>query len=161
MATGRRDPVSLDLGIHRIRVDVPNPLFYDLAWMVVFGVPPLLAGLWLRRSSGHDEPPTGTRRPAAVAATIAALAIVAGPVAALPPAGGTTTMVLFRPGTSAAQSFAAVAEIDGRVLWADPSGEFLAIEGGSSGQSWRLYGHGALLVSSSPIVAGCVAWSRV
>jgi uncharacterized membrane protein len=31
-------------GIHRIRVDVPNPLFWDIAWLVVFGAPAWLGG---------------------------------------------------------------------------------------------------------------------
>src|SRR5690606_25161936 len=34
---------------HRIRMDVPNPLPWDLGWLLVFGLLPLFAGLWLRR----------------------------------------------------------------------------------------------------------------
>ena len=36
-------------GIHRIRVDVPNPLVWDIGWMVVFGVPTLI--LWGERDA--------------------------------------------------------------------------------------------------------------
>lgn len=147
------------LGIHRIRVDVPNPLFWDVAWVVVFGVPTLAAALWLRRG-GHSGPPDGTPRRAFAAVSLALTVIVAGPVAALPPAGTTTAMVLFRPGTSAAEAFAAVARIDGRIVWADPSGELLAIDVGPSGNTWHLYAHGALLVSNSAF-AGCLAWARL
>ena len=32
------------LGIHRIRIDSPDPLLWDLAWLVVFGIAPLLVG---------------------------------------------------------------------------------------------------------------------
>ncbi|HVE53976.1 MAG TPA: DUF2243 domain-containing protein, partial [Ramlibacter sp.] len=31
-------------GIHRIRVDVPDPMFWDLAWLAFFGVLPTLWG---------------------------------------------------------------------------------------------------------------------
>ena len=69
-------------------------------------------------------------------------------------------MVLFRPGTGPAGAYAAVAALDGRVLWSDPSGELVAVDLGAAGEAWRLYGHGALLISTSPL-AGCLAWSRV
>jgi hypothetical protein len=86
--------------------------------------------------------------------------LVAGPVAALPAPGMTTTVVLFRPGTGAARALGAVAAIKGRVVWANPSGELLAIEAGPAGGAWRLYAHGALLVGSSTALGGCLAWSR-
>jgi hypothetical protein len=40
------------LVIHRIRVGVPNPLFWDLAWLIVIGGPPLAMGL--RRRAGRE-----------------------------------------------------------------------------------------------------------
>jgi len=49
------------VGIHRVRVDVPNPLFWDVAWLVAFGVPPLLAAWSLRRRpspTAHREAET-------------------------------------------------------------------------------------------------------
>jgi uncharacterized membrane protein len=145
------------LVIHRIRVDVPNPLAYDLGWLVAFGVTSLLAGLWLRRQGRSGGGGPGR---AATAATLALAVLIAGPVAALPPVGATTTMVLFRSGTSAAEAFAAVAAIDGRVVWADASGELLAIDAAAASRAWRLYGHGALMVGSSSLVGGCLAWAR-
>lgn len=82
------------MGIHRIRVDVPNPLFWDIAWLVVFAVPSLGAGWWLMSRARHDGPggPTWRKAPAA----LAALVLVAGPVAMLPPPGVTTAVVVFR-----------------------------------------------------------------
>lgn len=38
------------LGIHRIKVDSPNPLAWDLVWFVVFGVVPIVLG-WQDRKS--------------------------------------------------------------------------------------------------------------
>ena len=59
-------------GIHRIRVDVPNPLLWDLGWLAVIGLPPLLAGLWLRRSAaGGPSSPGGGRHGRAAAAMLA------------------------------------------------------------------------------------------
>jgi uncharacterized membrane protein len=140
-------------GIHRIRVDVPNPLAWDIGWLVVFGLPPLLLGLYLRRSA--DRGGDGTR--AAMAVSLAAL--IAGPIAALPPAADQPVLVLFRAGIGAPQAFAAVAGIDARVVWADPSGELVAIVPGAT-SPWRLLGAGALLVGTSPAVAGCLAFSK-
>lgn len=146
------------LGIHRIRVDVPDPLFWDVAWLVVFALPSLAAGWWLMRKVGPDGPagPGLRRAPAA----LAALVLVAGPVAMLPPPGSSTAMVVFRPGVDAAQAFAAVAAADGRVLWSSRNGDVLAVDlaGASLGP---LYANGAMLVSSSSLLAGCLAWSRV
>jgi uncharacterized membrane protein len=147
------------VGIHRIRVDVPEPLPWDIGWMVVFGLPAVLAGLWVYRRAGRGGPPA-VGRGSAVAASVALLVLAAGPIAALPPPGVTATAVLFRPGIGAAEAFAAVAAIDGRVLWADPSGELLAIEPSPGISPRRLYQHGALLVGTSALVAGCLAWSR-
>ena len=148
------------IGIHRIRVGVPNPLLYDVGWMVVFGVPTLLAALWLFRRWGGEGGTPGSRRTVAPV-LLSATVLAAAPVAALPPRGSTTAIVVFASGMSAADAFAAVAAADGRVVWADPSGGLLAVEMGQDGDARRLYRHGALLVSTSAVVAGCLAWSRV
>ena len=146
------------LVIHRIRVGVDTPLAYDLGWLAAFGVTTLLAGLWLRRQGRSGG--GGPGRPA-VAATLALVVLVAGPVAALPPPGATATMVLFRPGIGAAEAFAAVGAIDGRVLWADASGELLAIDAAAAPRAWRLYRHGALVVGSAAVGGGCLTWTRI
>ncbi|HYF54407.1 MAG TPA: DUF2243 domain-containing protein [Salinarimonas sp.] len=142
------------LGIHRIRVDVPNPLVWDIGWLVVFGGPALALGLWLRRTADHGG--TGGGR-AAVALTLAALTL--GPVAARPPASDEPVMVLFRSGIGAPAAFEAAASIDARVVWADPSGELLALMPGAQSPMWLL-ARGALLVGTSPALAGCLAATR-
>ena len=68
--------------------------------------------------------------------------------------------MVFRPGIGATQSFRAIAAIDGRIIWSDPSGELVAIDSTAGTGSWRLYGHGALLVGSSGWLAGCLGWTR-
>ncbi|MBY0335280.1 MAG: DUF2243 domain-containing protein, partial [Acetobacteraceae bacterium] len=58
------------IGIHRVRVDVPDPLPWDLGWLAATGLPPLLLGAWLLRRPGRGEGGRG-----AVAATVLALAV--------------------------------------------------------------------------------------
>jgi uncharacterized membrane protein len=145
-------------GIHRIRVNVPNPLVWDIGWLIVFAVPSLAAGWWLM-GQAKDGGPRGPGWRSAPAA-LAVLVLVAGPVALLPPPGVTTALVVFRPGIDAAQAFAAVAAADGRVLWSSRSGDVLAID--LAGRPVApLYANGAMLVSTSTLLAGCLAWSRV
>ncbi|HEY8381546.1 MAG TPA: DUF2243 domain-containing protein [Microvirga sp.] len=142
------------LRIHRIRVDVDNPLIWDIGWVVVFGIPPLLLGLWLNRTAERGG--TGGGR---VAAGLAAVTLIAGPLAALPPQEGETVMVLFQEGIGAPRAFAAAAAIDARVVWADSSGELMAIVPGRA-SPWRLLSHGALMVGTTPALAGCLSFSR-
>ncbi|NUB05696.1 DUF2243 domain-containing protein [Azospirillum sp. Vi22] len=142
------------LGIHRIRMDSANPLLWDLLWFVVFGVAVVAAGWRLRRSGGTG----GGGRAAPGALTLAVLMAV--PVAALPPPGVTTVMVLFQPGTTAPDVFAAVAAVDGRTVWQDSSGQLWAIDLGEGGNPTALYRHGALLVSNTLLPTGCLDWFR-
>jgi uncharacterized membrane protein len=145
------------IGIHRIRVDVPNPMVWDIGWLVVFGLPSLVLGMWLLRRGRGDAGGSQSRVAALVLSAALAVAI---PISAIPAAGG-TTLVVFRPGIGATQSFSAIAAIGGRIIWSDPSGELVAIDSSAGTGRWRLYGHGALLVGSSGWLAGCLGWTRV
>ncbi len=147
------------VGIHRIRVDVPNPMLWDVGWLAVVGLPPLLAGLWLRRSMADGG--GGGRHGRAAAIMLALAALGAAPLASLPPANATTAVVLFRPGLGLEGAFAAVAAADGRVIRADASGELVAVQLGPEFSAWRLYRHGALLVGTSGALGGCLAWTKV
>ena len=144
------------VGIHRIRVDVPDPLLWDIGWLVVVGLPPLLLGWWLRR--GGDAPGPGRGRPAA--AMLALAALVAAPVAALPPPGATTSLVLFRPGIGLEGTLAAVAAADARLAWADASGGVAAVDFREGGSVAALYRHGAIMVGRGMSFAACLAWTR-
>jgi hypothetical protein len=42
------------LGIHRIRVNVPDPMAYDLAWFVLLGLAPTIVA-WFVLKGGRDE----------------------------------------------------------------------------------------------------------
>ena len=141
-------------GIHRIRVDSPDPLFWDLLWFSLFGVAPLVIGWLVERRRGHGD---GGR---ATAASLSIAAAVAGPLAALPAGGNDQLMVMFRPGLEGAAAFDALAAVDARVLWVDRSGGLWAVSMPNPAQARELYGKGALLVSNSAMAIGCLAWTR-
>lgn len=140
-------------GIHRIRVDSPNPLFWDLLWFAVFGLVPLVVGWVLHKRSGGDR-----GRMTATALVLAA--VVAAPIAALPGSETDQVMVMFRPGMEGAPAFNALAAADARVLWVDRSGGLWAVSLPEPSRARELYARGALLVSNSAMAMGCFGWSR-
>jgi len=142
------------LGLHRIRMDVENPLFWDLLWLGVFGLVPLAVGWWLRRAQG-----TGRQRSATLP-SLALLVAGSGLLAALPPSSSSTAVVLFHPAISEAGALAAIQAIDGRLVWADTSRQLWAIDVSSGGSASKLYLHGAIWVSSTLLPAGCLAWTK-
>ncbi|HEY0818357.1 MAG TPA: DUF2243 domain-containing protein [Rhizobacter sp.] len=143
------------LGLHRIRMDVPNPLAWDLGWLAVFGLLPALAGLaWLRRAGGG---PGGSGR--GIAASLALAVLVGGPLAALP-SPGDQVMVFFDPRRDAASHLRTLARADARLLWVDRSGTLWAVKLADRRATRELYAGGAWFVSSSALALGCVAWSR-
>jgi len=145
------------LGIHRIRVDVPNPLAWDIGWLVLFGVPTVAFGLWLLAKTRKGPP---ERRPSGmIPGALASLILIAGPVSLGTPTTA-TTIVLFRPGATPAETFAAVAAAGGKIVWAHQSGEMLAVDMPSQLDRYRLYSSGAVYVGTTGI-AGCTAWVRV
>ena len=149
------------LGIHRIRMDSPNPLAWDLLWFALFGVLFIAAGIALRRRPPphHDE-----ERRSKARSTYAPV-LVCGVVAAalLSASGGSreTVTVLLRPGASPAQLLAGLQEVDGRVMWNSPRGDVWAFALGRPADASRLYMHGAMLVSGTLLPAGCSAWVRI
>lgn len=145
------------LGIHRIRMDVDNPLFWDLLWFAVFGVVPVVIGWLMRRGNTHRRATRVASSPVALVLAVA----VTGPLAALPAPGDGTVMVLFRPGISSQQAFAAMQAVGGRLLWTDSSEQLWSISIPESGDSSQLYGYGAMLVSNSILPAGCFNWINV
>ena len=137
------------LGIHRIRMDSAVPLAWDLGWLAVFGLLPLVAGLALWRSG----PGGGGRRAGAAIATC--LTLAAG-VQALQPAGGRDVVtVLFAPGTPPAEALAAAVGAGGRLDWSDPTGELLVLRMDEGASPLRLFGAGAILVGGGGFPVGC------
>lgn len=148
-------------GIHRIKMDSPNPLLWDLAWFFVFGIVFVVIGYLMKRGLGKAGGPS--RRPRTSAGvSLALFAIVSGLAAALPPGVSSQqdTVVVFRPGITAVQAFNAIGGINGRVMWADGAGAVWAIKLDRPAQARTLYRSGALLVSNSVLSLGCLSWSK-
>jgi uncharacterized membrane protein len=139
------------LGLHRVRINVPDPMLYDMLWLAAFGVLPIVLG-WL---AIHGRPSRGTKGMRALI-SIAVLAVTAGTIAALPRPGPQTAVVLLAPGSTAGASFTAAVRAGTPVLWADPAGGLMIVRLQPGAQA-RLYRAGAMLVTRSPVLAGCFA----
>ncbi len=143
------------LGIHRIRWESDNRLFWDVLWFIGFGVLPMAAGFLVRRRGGG-----GTGRSAVAATLVAFLVVGAGAQALRPPAEMPFTTVLFAPGTQSTEVFAAIVAVGGRLVWSDASGQLVVIARESDASALRLFLHGAIFVSSAGFPAGCFSYLR-
>lgn len=142
------------LQIHRIRVDSPDPLLWDLLWLALFGLLPLALGLRLRRKGGG----AGLNGTAAML-VLAAVTSGAGAWALLPPAQTGFATVVFAPGAGPREVFAALAAVDARLVWSDRTMGVVVVAVPEE-RRWSFYRHGALLVSGAGVPAGCFNWSR-
>jgi uncharacterized membrane protein len=139
------------LGIHRIRVDVPEPLAYDLGWLALLGLVPLAVAWLLLKGGGRGR---GGQQSAAM---LGLAALITAPLASLPPPGSSTALVLFAPDTGSAAAFAAAHRAGTPVLWMNTEGTVVAVDLASPGGRGSLYLAGAQLVTRSPALAGCLA----
>jgi uncharacterized membrane protein len=144
------------LGIHRIRVNVPDPMLYDIGWLAGLGLLPLLAAWRILR--GRSSGGSG-RAPAA--SLLSLLALVAAPLAALPQPNSQSAIVLFAPGAGPAIAVNAAVNAGADILWIDPEGTMMAVRAPGPGAAGKLYRAGALLVTRSPALAGCAATTAV
>lgn len=148
------------IGLHRIKMDSPNPLLWDLIWFTLFGLMPLAMGLWLRRGGTYSG---GSLRSATAASVLLSLLIVtAGAYAALPPQQDRSQdrqVLAFFPAADAAQVFAAAVALDARVVWSDRSGALWTLLLPPAQSSLTLYRHGAWLVGDG-IIGGCLTWTQ-
>ncbi len=138
------------LGIHRIRVNVPDPLAYDLAWLAALGIVPMIIG-WLLLRHGHSG-----RHGTAGGAGLAALAVLAAGLGALPQRNSDTAVALAGPGMTMGDAYAAVVGSNGRILWADGESGLIAVKLDHDTRA-ALYRAGAIMVTRSPALAGCAA----
>lgn len=141
------------LGIHRIKDDSPNPLAWDLLWLVVFGLVPLLIGWWMLRGGG------GTAPARTVVTGLALLTLGAGAWSLRMPPDMPLTAIVFRPSVDAAQAAAILDDAGARVVWADPAMSVVLVDVPRD-RRWSFYAKGAMLVSGSGVPAGCFNWSR-
>jgi hypothetical protein len=144
------------IGIHRIRVDVENPLLWDLGWLMVFAVPSLFLAVWLLRKEGG---PGVKSRPGFARPTLTLVALFAILLSALAPSSR-STVVVFRPSVTPSEAFAAAASINARILWSDSRGGALALDVPETENPWKLYWRGAIFVSAGAFTAPCAALLR-
>jgi uncharacterized membrane protein len=145
------------LGIHRVRLDSPNPLLWDLIWFAAFGVVPVLAG-WLLLRRGRPAP--GRLRGSSLAVLL--IGLVTGAMAAWSlqsPANQAFTTVVFAPGVDAAQAMNAIVAADARLVWSDPRMAVVVVDVPAE-RRLGFYSKGALLVSGSGVPSGCYNWSK-
>ncbi len=143
------------LGIHRIKIDVAQPLLWDLAWFAVFGLTPFVLG-WSMTGKGGSSGGRGGQR--ATLLILTGICIGGGVWSMQPPPGETFTTVVFRPGKTPADVFASLAPTDARLVWADRAMGVVVLDV-SPEYRWTFYRHGALLVSGSALPPGCFGWS--
>jgi len=145
------------LGIHRIKLDSPNPLMWDLIWFFAFGVVPILVGaVMLKR-----RPRAPSVRPATLMVLLLGLVSAGAGTWAMqpPPDQPAFTTVVFRPGMGPETAIRAMAATDARLVWSDPEMSIVVFNIEPS-RRWSLYRHGAMLVSGSGLPSGCSNWSR-
>lgn len=147
------------LGIHRIRMDSDNRLLWDLLWLGVFGILPLVAGWMIRRSKGGSKEQV-SRSSSVMRSLVGFLVLGAGIQALRPPPDSEFTTVLFAPGIAQAQIFAAIEAVDGRLVWTDRSGELVVIRIADERSGLSLFRHGAIIVSGAGLPPGCFDYLR-
>lgn len=142
------------LGIHRIRVNVPDPMLYDVSWLAALGLVPIGAAWLILRRAAHVGPGGGG---AAAAATLAVLAVAGGALAARPQPNSSTALVFLAPGASQGRAFETAIAAEVSIVWMDPAARIMAVSLDRPDAERALYRNGALLVTRSPALAGCSA----
>lgn len=143
------------LGIHRVKLDSPNPLLWDLIWFAAFAALPLVVGwMLLRRRRGIE----GLNRSTISLVVVGLLTAGAGLWAAQPPEGQPFTTVVFSPSVTPQAAMAAVVAEGAGLIWSDPEMGVLVVAVDKN-RRFNFYRHGALLVSGAGTGAGCFNWS--
>lgn len=141
------------LGIHRIRMESDVPLAWDILWLVVFGLIPIMLGFRIRRGN-HSL--TGRSAPL----VLAALTSGAGAVQAVPPSAEAPVVVLFRQGMDEVQMMGAIEVVDGKLAGRDATGTLWIVAVPDGVSTAGLYARGALVVTGTWLPAGCLDYTR-
>jgi len=143
-------------GIHRVRMDVSNPLVWDLAWPFLFGVVPLVVAWKIFNRATIRVAPGKFLGSFVIAMTVAAGTLNAVPLRAI---GNDAITVVLRSDRSLADMMPALDHAGASIVWADPTGAVWALRANEGRlRALDLYRSGALFVSSSLAGAACGSW---
>jgi uncharacterized membrane protein len=142
------------LGLHRIKMNSDAPLAWDIGWVVVFGLGPLLLAWVLPSRSGTAS--------GSASAALTSIVLLSGLAAGVGPSftRNSETIVVFQRGMSPASMMQVVLGASTGLKWTSSDGSVWVVGPVSWAGLFRLHANGALLVSTSPFVSGCLAWSR-
>jgi uncharacterized membrane protein len=139
------------LRIHHVRIAVAAPVAWDIGWLLVFAIPPLVLGWRLTAARAR----LGLGRSAGLSCLLAVVTLAAG-LQALKPPDGANAVVLFAPSVGASQVMRGLADADARLVEISARGDLAIVQFSDRSQAWRLYRHGALLVGGAG-PAGCAS----
>ena len=148
--------LHLTLDLHHVRMDVPNPVAWDVGFVAVFGFGPVVAGLWLRRRN----PPSGGERAGTArlqAAALAALVSLAGLAALRPGAEAAPTIIAFAPWVAERDAVRAALSGGGELVWTDGAGVVI-VRDMPTRHAVDLYRAGAMFVGGGALPAACLEW---
>lgn len=149
-------------GLHRVRMDSSQPMIWDAAWLLAFGIAPLVVAFQLfgrrkpQASHGTSRSHSGLLAWAVVAAAVLAL----GAWSSRPPPGSSTLLVLYPVGIKGADVMRGADQTGARILWVNASGTLWAFDIPPSAETAPLYRNGALLASRAAALSACSAWLR-
>ena len=153
--------LHLTLDLHHVRMDVPNPIAWDIGFVAIFGFGSVAAGLWLRRQ-GHKRPPGGggngrprTARP--LAAAFALFVALAGLAALRPGVEAAPTIIAFAPWVEESDAVAASLASGGNLMWTDGAGVVI-VKNMPFRHALDLYRAGAIFVGGGALPAACLEW---
>jgi uncharacterized membrane protein len=144
--------------IHRIRVDVTYPIWWDIGWMVVFGAPALALAWWLTRTGRAGRQGTW---PTGVAAIVTGIMFLAGAISFVPAAGTNTVVAVFSDKVTSREAFSSIAKSGAEIVWVHESGLVAALRLGRDASRAPLYQAGATLVSGAVSPCAVQAEARI
>lgn len=150
------------LDLHHVRMDVANPIAWDIGFVLVFGLGPVGIGLWLRRDRPHPPSDGGGRAARAragglAALTLANLVLATGFVALRPVPGDADTIIAFAPWVTEAEAIRLSLAAGGGLVWSDGAGVVIVADM-PAGRVLDLYRRGAIFVGGGALPAGCMEW---
>lgn len=134
------------LGLHRIRMDVPQPLLWDIGWLLAFGALPAIAGVLLLRRRG-----AGPAAPGLAAALLLAI-LGSGLWSAQPGPSAAPLILVVAPFASPADVLESRLAQGGGLAAMDPALGLYFIQPPPGAPAWGAF--------AAPLPPGCFDWSR-